>query len=228
MADYVISAPAIIAVPVVSGGAFPVRRVFCVGRNYAEHAREMGSDPDREPPFFFMKPADALLLNDADMPYPPKSTQLHHEMELVVAIGRGGADIAEADALAHVWGYAAGLDMTRRDLQNAAKQEGKPWDMGKGFDASAPIGPMVPASKIGHPASGLIELKVNGKVRQSSDLSKMIWSVPETIAYLSGLVKLAPGDLIYTGTPENVAAVQRGDLLEGVVEGVGAVKTRIV
>ena len=228
MADYVISAPAIIAVPVVGGGAFPVRRVFCVGRNYAEHAREMGSDPDREPPFFFMKPADGLLLNDGDMPYPPKSTQLHHEMELVVAIGRGGADIAEVDALAHVWGYAAGLDMTRRDLQNAAKQEGKPWDMGKGFDASAPIGPMVPASQIGHPASGLIELKVNGKVRQSSDLSKMIWSVPETIAYLSGLVKLAPGDLIYTGTPENVAAVQRGDLLEGVVEGVGAVKTRIV
>ena len=228
MVDYVISAPAMVAVPVAGGGAFPVRRVFCVGRNYAEHAREMGSDPDREPPFFFMKPADALLLNDGDMPYPPKSTQLHHEMELVVAIGAGGADIAEADALAHVWGYAAGLDMTRRDLQNAAKKEGKPWDMGKGFDASAPIGLMLPASKIGHPASGLIELKVNGKVRQSSDLSKMIWSVPETIAYLSGLVKLAPGDLIYTGTPENVAAVQRGDLLEGVVEGVGSVKTRII
>jgi fumarylpyruvate hydrolase len=227
MADYVISPPAITSVPVAGGGSFPVRRVFCVGRNYAEHAREMGSDPDREPPFFFMKPADALLLNDGDMPYPPQSTQLHHEMELVVAIGEGGANIAEADALAHVWGYAAGLDMTR-DLQNAAKKEGKPWDMGKGFDYSAPIGLMVPASKIGHPATGLIELKVNGKVRQTSDLSKMIWNVQETIAYLSGLVKLAPGDLIYTGTPENVAAVQRGDLLEGVVEGVGSVKTRIV
>jgi fumarylpyruvate hydrolase len=227
MADYVISPPAITSVPVKGGGNFPVRRVFCVGRNYAEHAREMGSDPDREPPFFFMKPADALLLNDGDMPYPPQSTQLHHEMELVVALGEGGSNIAEADALAHVWGYAAGLDMTRRDLQNAAKKEGKPWDMGKGFDWSAPIGLMVPASKIGHPSTGLIELKVNGKVRQTSDLSKMIWNVSETIAYLSGLVKLAPGDLIYTGTPENVAAVQRGDLLEGVVEGVGSVRTRI-
>jgi len=228
MADYVISPPPVTSVPVAGGGDFPVRRIFCVGRNYAEHAREMGSDPDREPPFFFMKPADALLLNDIDMPYPPRSSQLHHEMELVVAIGEGGADIAEADALAHVWGYAAGLDMTRRDLQNAAKREGKPWDMGKGFDHSAPIGLMLPATRIGHPKRGLIELKVNGRVRQTSDLSKMIWSVPETIAYLSGLVKLAPGDLIFTGTPENVAAVERGDLLEGVVEGVGTVRTRIV
>jgi fumarylpyruvate hydrolase len=228
MTDFVIPAPQQVSVPVAGGGAFPVRRVFCVGRNYAEHAREMGSDPDREPPFFFMKPADALLLNDADMPYPPKSTQLHHEMELVVAIGEGGEAITEANALAHVWGYAAGLDMTRRDLQNAAKKEGKPWDMGKGFDYSAPIGLMVPAAKIGHPATGLIELKVNGKVRQTSDLSKMIWNVPETIAYLSGLVKLAPGDLIYTGTPENVAAVGRGDLLEGVVANVGTVTTRII
>jgi fumarylpyruvate hydrolase len=228
MADFVIPPPAVIAVPVAGGGGFPVRRVFCVGRNYAAHAREMGSDPDREPPFFFMKPADALVLNGADMPYPPQSRQLHHEMELVVAIGEGGADIAEADALRHVWGYAAGLDMTRRDLQNAAKQEGKPWDMGKGFDHSAPIGSLLPAQRIGHPATGRIELKVNGKVRQTSDLSNMIWSVPETIAYLSGLVRLAPGDLIYTGTPENVAAVERGDLLEGVVEGVGSVRTRIV
>jgi fumarylpyruvate hydrolase len=228
MPDFVIPAPAVIAVPVAGGGAFPVRRVFCVGRKYAEHAREMGSDPDREPPFFFMKPADALLMNDADMPYPSASKDLHHEMELVVALSEGGADIQEADALRHVWGYAAGLDMTRRDLQNAAKKEGKPWDMGKGFDYSAPIGLLTPASKIGHPAKGLIELKVNGKVRQTSDLSKMIWNIPETIAYLSRLVRLAPGDLIYTGTPENVAAVQRGDLLEGVVEGVGTVRTRIV
>ena len=228
MTDFVIPPPAVVSVPVAGGGAFPVRRVFCVGRNYAEHAREMGSDPDREPPFFFMKPADALLLNDADMPYPPQSKDLHHEMELVVAIAEGGANIAEADALRHVWGYAAGLDMTRRDIQNAAKKEGKPWDMGKGFDFSAPIGLMVPASKIGHPAAGLIELKVNGKVRQTSDLSKMIWNVPETIAYLSGLVTLAPGDLIYTGTPEGVAAVGRGDLLEGSIPGVGTVRTRIV
>jgi fumarylpyruvate hydrolase len=228
MPDFVIPAPAVAAVPVAGGGAFPVRRVFCVGRNYAEHAREMGSDPDREPPFFFMKPGDALLLNDADMPYPPQCNDLHHEMELVVALSEGGTDIEEADALRHVWGYAAGLDMTRRDLQNAAKKEGKPWDMGKGFDYSAPIGLMVPASKAGHPATGLIELKVNGRVRQTSDLSKMIWNIPETIAYLSRLVRLAPGDLIYSGTPENVAAVQRGDLLEGTVEGVGIVRTRIV
>jgi len=227
MADFVIPAPAVIAVPVAGGGAFPVRRVFCVGRNYAEHAREMGSDPDREPPFFFMKPADALLLNDADMPYPPQSKDLHHEMELVVGLSEGGVDIQEADALRHVWGYAAGLDMTRRDLQNEAKKAGRPWDMSKGFDFSAPIGEIVPASRIGHPARGSIELKVNGKTRQSSDLNRMIWSVAETVAYLSGLVRLAPGDLIFTGTPEGVAAVRRGDLLEGVVESIGSVRTRI-
>jgi fumarylpyruvate hydrolase len=228
MVDYVIPPPAITAVPVAGGGAFPVRRVFCVGRNYADHAREMGSDPDREPPFFFMKPADALLTGDADMPYPPQSADLHHEMELVVALGAGGADIAEADALRHVWGYAAGLDMTRRDLQGQAKKEGKPWDMGKGFDHSAPIGLMVPAEKVGHPADAAIVLKVNGKIRQSSDLKHLIWSIPETIAYLSRLVTLAPGDLIYSGTPAGVAAVVRGDLLEGEVAGIGAVKTRIV
>jgi fumarylpyruvate hydrolase len=228
MVDYVIPPPAIASVPVAGGGAFPVRRVFCVGRNYADHAREMGSDPDREPPFFFMKPADALLTGDADMPYPPQSEDLHHEMELVVALGSGGANIAEADALRHVWGYAAGLDMTRRDLQGQAKKEGKPWDMGKGFDHSAPIGLMVPAEKVGHPADAAIVLKVNGKVRQSSDLKHLIWSVPETIAYLSRLVTLAPGDLIFSGTPAGVAAVVRGDVLEGEVAGIGTVKTRIV
>jgi fumarylpyruvate hydrolase len=227
MVDYVIPPPAIAAVPVAGGGAFPVRRVFCVGRNYADHAREMGSDPDREPPFFFMKPADALLIGDADMPYPPQSKDLHHEMELVVALGSGGADIDEADALRHVWGYAAGLDMTRRDLQGQAKKEGKPWDMGKGFDHSAPIGLMVPAEKIGHPKDAAIVLRVNGAVRQSSDLKHLIWSIPETIAYLSRLVTLAPGDLIFSGTPAGVAAVQRGDLLEGEVAGVGTVRTRI-
>jgi fumarylpyruvate hydrolase len=213
MSDYVIAPPAIAAVPIQgSSRLFPVRRVFCVGRNYAEHAIEMGSDPTREPPFYFAKPADALVVNDADMPYPPMSKSLHHEMELVVAIGTGGADIAVADALMHVWGYCAGLDMTRRDLQNEAKKTGRPWDMGKGFD----------------PSKGLIELKVNGKVTQTSDLSKLIWSVPEVISNLSHLVRLAPGDLIMTGTPEGVAAVQRGDLLEGVVAGVGTVRTRIV
>jgi fumarylpyruvate hydrolase len=225
---HVIAPPAVAAVPVAGGGLFPVRRIFCVGRNYAEHAREMGADPDRELPFFFCKPADAVVTGGADMPYPPLSRNLHHEMELVVAIGRGGADIAVADALGHVWGYAAGLDMTRRDLQNAAKKEGKPWDMGKGFDFSAPIGDIVPAARLADPTRGRIELKVNGQVRQTSDLANLIWSVAETVAYLSKLVALAPGDLIFTGTPEGVAAVQRGDLLEGMVEGVGSVRTRIV
>ncbi len=228
MSGFVIAPPPVSSVPVAGGGAFPVRRVFCVGRNYAEHAREMGADPDRELPFFFCKPADALVTGDADMPYPTMTSNLHHEMELVVAIGTGGKDIAEADALAHVWGYAAGLDMTRRDLQNAAKKEGKPWDMGKGFDQSAPIGVMIPASAFPDPTKGKIELKVNGAVRQVSDLSKLIWSVAETIAYLSRLVALAPGDLIFTGTPEGVAAVVKGDLLEGVVEGVGTVTARII
>lgn len=228
MSAHVIPAPAMVTVPVAGGGLFPVRRIFCVGRNYAEHVREMGGDPTREEPFFFTKPADAMVTGGADTPYPPATADLHHEMELVVAIGVGGRDIAEADALAHVYGYAAGLDMTRRDLQAAAKKAGRPWDMAKGFDHSAPIGEIAPAAAIGHPATGLIELRVNGAVRQSSDLAKMIWSIPETIAYLSRLVVLAPGDLIFTGTPEGVAATVRGDVLEGSVAGVGAVRTRLV
>jgi fumarylpyruvate hydrolase len=225
--DFVIPPPALVAIPVAGGGRFPVRRVFCVGRNYAEHVREMGGDA-REPPFFFTKPADALLTGGADMPYPPQTTELHHEMELVVAIGTGGSDIREAEALSHVWGYAAGLDMTRRDLQAAAKKAGKPWDMAKGFDGSAPIGELVPAARLPSPTRGRIALSVNNKVRQSADLSAMIWSVAETIAALSRSVALAPGDLIFTGTPEGVAAVVRGDRLEGEVQGVGTVRTRIV
>jgi fumarylpyruvate hydrolase len=227
MADTVIPPPPQVTVPVAGGGSFPVRRVFCVGRNYAEHAREMGHDPDREAPFFFTKPADSLVTDGADMPYPPMTSDLHHEMEQVVAIGTGGADIAEAEAMKHVWGYAVGLDMTRRDLQGEAKKLGRPWDLGKGFDHSAPIGTMVPAAGV-DPGRGKIELKVNGEVRQTSDLSKLIWSVPEVIAYLSKLVRLEPGDLIFTGTPEGVAAVNRGDVLEGFVEGVGSVRTKIV
>jgi fumarylpyruvate hydrolase len=228
MSDYVIAPPVVAAVPIKgSSQMFPVRRIFCVGRNYAEHAIEMGSDPTREPPFYFAKPADALVVRGADMPYPPMSKSLHHEMELVVAIGSAGADISVADALGHVWGYCAGLDMTRRDLQNEAKKTGRPWDMGKGFDNSAPMGELVPARGI-DVSKGRIELKVNGKVRQTSDLSKLIWSVPEVISNLSHLVRLAPGDLIMTGTPEGVAAVERGDLLEGFVEGVGEVRCRIV
>lgn len=228
MSALVVPAPALVTVPVAGGGLFPVRRIFCVGRNYAEHVREMGGDPTREEPFFFTKPADAVVTGGADTPYPPATQDLHHEMELVVAIGAGGRDIDEAEALAHVFGYAAGLDMTRRDLQGAAKKAGRPWDMAKGFDHSAPIGEIAPAVSIGHPAAGLIELRVNGVVRQSSDLAKMIWSIPETIAYLSRLVTLAPGDLIFTGTPEGVAATVRGDVLEGSVAGVGAVRTRLV
>jgi fumarylpyruvate hydrolase len=227
MAHFVIPAPRQASVPVAGGGEFPVRRIFCVGRNYAAHAREMGHDPDREAPFFFTKPADAVLTGGADMPYPPATSDLHHELELVVALKSGGADIAEADALRHVWGYGVGLDMTRRDLQGEAKKLGRPWDMGKGFDHSAPIGDLIPAARFPDPTKGKIELKVNGAVRQSSDLSFMIWQVSETIAYLSGLVELAAGDLIFTGTPEGVAACVKGDVLEGSVEGVGVVKTRI-
>ncbi len=227
MVDFVIPAPVQAYVPVAGGGGFPVRRIYCVGRNYAAHAREMGHDPDREAPFFFMKPADALVIGGADMPYPPGTSDLHHEMELVVGLHSGGADIAEADAMGCIWGYAAGLDMTRRDIQGEAKKLGRPWDMGKGFDKSAPVGAMVPAAGIDC-SRGAIELKVNGVVRQSSDLSKLIWSIPETIAYLSKLVRLEAGDLIFTGTPEGVAAVQRGDVLDGRVDGVPPLHVKLV
>jgi len=228
MPDFVIPPPAQAAVPVAGGGLFAVRRIFCVGRNYAEHAREMGGNPEREAPFFFTKPADAVVTGGADTPYPTATQNLHHEMELVAAIGTGGADIAEGAALAHVWGYAAGIDLTRRDLQDVAKKAARPWDMSKGFDHSAPIGDLVPAAALPDPTRGRIELRVNGAVRQSSDLSQMIWGVAETIAFLSRLVRLAPGDLIFTGTPAGVGAVVRGDVLEGMVEGVGTVRTRIV
>lgn len=227
MIDYVIPAPPQIAAPTADGRLFPVRRIFCVGRNYADHAREMGHDPDRETPFFFAKPPDALVLDGGDMPYPTLTGNLHFELEQVVAIGVGGADITENEALDHVWGYGVGLDMTRRDMQNDAKDAGRPWDMGKGFDHSAPMGLLVPAAGI-DPGRGTIELRVNGAVRQTSDLSHLIWSVPETIAVLSTLVRLAPGDLIFTGTPAGVGAVVRGDLLEGRLEGVGTVRTTIV
>ena len=229
MVDYVIPQPPQPAVPVRGGGLFPVRRIFCVGRNYAAHAREMGADPDREPPFFFTKPADAILTGGADMPYPPQTADLHHEVELVVAIGTGGANISVAEARSHIWGYAAGIDMTRRDLQGAAKKAGKPWDMGKGFDHSAPIGDMVPASEIGrkYGEDGHVLLNVNGVERQEGDLADMIWSIPEIVATLSTFVTLAPGDLIFTGTPEGVAAVKPGDRLEGVISGLPPVTVTI-
>jgi fumarylpyruvate hydrolase len=203
---------------------FPVRRIFCVARNYAEHAREMGGS-GREAPFFFTKPADAVLPVAAgttgSMEYPSKTADLHHEIELVAAIGRGGRDIAAGDALSHVFGYAVGLDMTRRDLQAELKKQGRPWDVAKGFDQSAPISAIQPVAAVGHPARGAIRLEVNGVERQRGDLSDMIWSVPEIVAILSQYFALAPGDLIFTGTPAGVGAVQRGDRLFGSVAGVG-------
>ncbi len=227
MTDYVVAPPPLIVVPVAGGGVFPVRRVFCVGRNYAAHAREMGGDPNREPPFFFSKPADALVTGGADAPYPSATANLHHEMELVVAIGKGGAGIPAGHALDHVFGYAAGLDLTRRDLQDEAKAARRPWDMSKGFDASAPIGVIAPVEAIGHPASGRIALKVNGAMRQEGNLADQIWQVPDIVAALSKLVRLAPGDLIFTGTPEGVGRLETGDLAEGEIEGVGSVTVRI-
>ncbi|TMQ22914.1 MAG: fumarylacetoacetate hydrolase family protein [Deltaproteobacteria bacterium] len=225
---YVIPAPPIPSLGVDGTEArFPVHRIYCVGRNYAEHAREMGHDPDREPPFFFLKPADAIVTDGRDFPYPPQTSDVHHEMELVVAIGKGGADIATASALDHVHGYAVGLDMTRRDLQAAAKKAARPWDAGKGFDHSAPCSRIAPAATIGHPTSGAIWLKVNGEIRQRGDISQLIWKVPEVIAHLSALFTLAPGDLIFTGTPAGVGAVQRGDTLEGGVDGVGTLQLHV-
>ncbi len=226
MNAYIIAPPPQIAMPVQGGGLFPVRRVYCVGRNYAAHAREMGGDPSREPPFFFTKPADALVTGGADTPFPVASENLHHEVELVVAIGQGGVDIPVETALSHVFGYAVGLDLTRRDLQEQAKAARQPWDMAKGFDASGPIGIIVPADT--HPVAGRITLQVNGQVRQSGELQDMIWPVPDIIAALSRLVRLAPGDLIFTGTPDGVGPLQRGDVLRGEVEGVGIIETRIV
>jgi len=221
MTDYVIAQPAVSSVAVAGSAAlFPVRRVFCVGRNYAAHAREMGSDPDREPPFFFAKPADAVVAASGTVPYPPATSDLHHEIELVVALGSGGANIDPADAMDMVWGYGVGLDLTRRDLQAAAKEIGRPWDMAKGFDASAPCTPLIPVSTLGHPEGKTIWLDVNGVRKQEGSTSDMIWSIPEVIAALSRLVTLAPGDLIYTGTPSGVGQLNPGDVVSAGVEDV--------
>ncbi len=207
---------------------FPVRRVYCVGRNYAKHAREMGMDPEREPPFFFSKPADAVVPNGTPVPYPPRTSNLHHEIELVVAIGMGGRDIPLANALAHVFGYAVGNDLTRRDLQFEAREQRRPWDVAKGFDCSAPVSAIRPAADVGHPERGAIWLEVNGESRQRADLSEMIWSVPEIVAELSTYFELRPGDLIFTGTPEGVGPVQRGDSLVGGIDGLETLRTTIV
>jgi fumarylpyruvate hydrolase len=213
---------AIPSVPVAGKGErFPVGRIYCVGRNYAEHAKEMGGNPDREPPFFFMKAANSIVDSGATLDYPVGTKDLHHEIEMVVAISKGGKNIPVEKALEHVWGYAVGLDMTRRDLQGEAKKMGRPWEMGKSFDQAAPITPLRPASEIGHPAKGAIWVKVNGAIKQQGDISQMIWSVPEQINYLSNLITLQPGDLIFSGTPAGVGPVQRGEKLEGHVDGVG-------
>ena len=209
---------------------FPVNRVFCVGRNYAAHAREMGKDPDREPPFFFMKPACAVVQAGAaeiTIPYPPMTANFHHEIELVVTIAKGGKDIPVEQALDHVHGYAVGLDMTRRDLQLDARDKGRPWEFGKSFAQSAPIGPVHPATRVGHLSAAGISLTVNGQPRQSSDIAKLIWSVAESIAYLSRYETLEPGDIIMTGTPEGVGAVTAGDVMRGHIDGLGDIIVRV-
>jgi fumarylpyruvate hydrolase len=227
--SYVIEVPKTTSLPVEGETAtFPVRRIYCVGRNYADHAREMGHDPDREPPFFFQKPTDAIVPNNQTIPFPVGTKDLHHEIELVVAIGTGGKNIAQDKALDHVYGYGVGLDMTRRDLQGEAKKMGRPWEMGKGFDQSAPCTGLKKAAQIGHPASGAIWLKVNGELRQQGDLDHMIWKVPEMIAYLSGLFELQPGDLIMSGTPSGVGPVVRGDVMEGHIAGIGELRAAVV
>ena len=225
--SFVITAPAQQTLEVAgTQDRFPVRRIYCVGRNYVEHIRETGND-EREPPFFFQKPTDALVPNGGDFPYPPLSANVHHEIELVAAIGDGGRDIPAAAALGHVYGYAVGIDMTRRDLQGEAKEMRRPWEPGKAFDHAAPCTRIVPASEIGHPKKARIWLKVNGEIRQDADIAEMIWNLPETIAHLSHSYELKPGDLILTGTPAGVGPVERGDVITGGVEGVGEIEIHV-
>lgn len=215
-----------------SDQTFPVRRVYCVGRNYAAHAREMGFDPEREPPFFFCKPADAVVPVAAgstlELAYPSQTGNYHYEIELVAAIGKGGCDIPLEQAEEHVWGYAVGLDMTRRDLQMRMREMGRPWEIGKAFDRSAPIGPLYPASQVGHPRHAAISLQVDGKDRQRSDIDQLIWSVAETVSYLSRFFELRPGDLVFTDTPEGVGAVERGERMLGAIDGLGELSVRVV
>lgn len=227
MVNYVFPPKALPAVTIKGRGAvFPVHRIYCVGRNYADHVREMGMD-ERDPPFFFTKPADALVKNGADVPYPPRTANLHHEIELVVAIGKGGRNIRPDDAEEHIFGFAVGNDLTRRDLQLAAREAGRPWDTAKAFDHSAPITAIHPIADVGFIQSGAIWLKVNGALRQRGDIKDLIWSLPEIIAELSALFTLEAGDLIFTGTPAGVGAVKPGDVLEGGVDGLDILKSTI-
>lgn len=225
---YVFEPPAQASVAVANSDArLPVRRIFCVGRNYAAHAREMGKDPDRDPPFFFTKPADAVVENGETVAYPPETENFHYEAELVAVIGKEGRNIAEGDSLSHVWGYAVGNDLTRRDLQLKAREQGRPWDWGKAFDRSAVIGPVHPVAEVGHPDKGSIRLMVNGEVKQDADLAELIWSVPEIISILSHSIALQPGDLIMTGTPAGVGPLVEGDICRVEIEGLGAIETPI-
>jgi len=231
--SYVVAPSPVVGVPIEGeSGLFPVRRVYCVGRNYAAHAREMGFDPDREPPFFFCKPADSVCaVSQGDVlsfPYPSESSNVHYEIELVAAIGKGGADIRVEDALSHVYGYAVGLDMTRRDLQMALREKGRPWELGKAFDHSAPIGVLHKAQTVPDIGQAAIWLNVNGAARQKSTVSHLIWSVAETVSHLSRYFRLEEGDLIYTGTPEGVGAVVSGDLMEGGIDGLGTLAVKVV
>jgi fumarylpyruvate hydrolase len=221
MIDFVIPAPAMPSVAIAgSDQRFPIRRVFCVGRNYAAHAREMGRDPEREAPFFFMKPADAVVAAEGIIAYPPATSDLHHEVEMVVALKGGGSNIAPEHALALVWGYGVGLDLTRRDLQAVAKDLSRPWDFAKGFDASAPCSALHPVSEVGHPSDAQISLTINGVIKQKGTLQEMIWPVADVISHLSRFVELAPGDLIFSGTPAGVGPLQPGDRVHGALEGV--------
>jgi fumarylpyruvate hydrolase len=227
--NYAIPAPPVPTIAIDgTDELFPVRRIFCVGRNYADHAREMGKDPDREPPFFFTKPADAVVANGTDIPYPPATNNFHHEIELVVALGKAAVEASEDEALDHVFGYSVGIDLTRRDLQLAARDKGRPWDCGKAFDNSAPLSAIVPLTAVGHPESRAIWLSVNAEMRQEGNISQMIWSVPEIIAILSSQFRLEPGDLIFTGTPAGVGPLVAGDSVIGGVDGIGKLSISIV
>lgn len=227
-ANYVFNPPAVTTIPVAdSDREFPVNRVFCIGRNYAAHAVEMGHDPAREPPFFFFKSPRNVTVNE-DFPYPTKTSDVHHEIEMVVALHKGGINIPVDQALDHVWGYGVGLDMTRRDLQGEAKKMGRPWETGKSFEKSAPCSPLVPVEKIGHPDSGEVWLDVNGERRQTGDLNQLIWKVPEMISILSEYFELHSGDIIMTGTPSGVGAIEKGDTMHGHIENIGNLTIRVV
>ncbi len=228
MTEHVIPTPPTITIPVKGAdAAFPVRRVYCIGRNYAAHAVEMGHDPDREPPFFFQKNPDNLD-SSGEFPYPPHSSDVHYEVELAVALKSGGTNIPVETALDHVYGYALSLDMTRRDLQGEAKKMGRPWEIGKAFERSAPVGPLQPVSEVGHPDSGTITLHVDGELKQEGDLNQMIWKVPEMISYLSDFFELAPGDVILSGTPAGVGPITRGQVMEAKLDGIETLTVKVV